>query len=321
MKKGLLLLSMMLIGIGVRSQQLSLSSLLEIDPYMYNPATAGFKKSLAISGLYRNQWNGIAGGASSQMLSGHLPLYILNGAAGAKLIHDQAGATERIAFELSYNYVIPSSVGLFSIGGAVGWTQINLNGNILRTPNGDYSTGVDHRDDHLPIESNGGGTPHLGIGAFWTKGDISAGLAYSNWGLSTITLGMDQYKYEMNTQLAFHANYKIQLPSEYELEPYILIVSNNIDLQTQFGVNMQLPNNMMVGAAFRGYAKTSADAFIMKAGLRLNEHFRLFYAFDYLISELSQVSSNNTHEFALAYNLNKPIRTGLPPRIIYNPRF
>ena len=54
--------------------------------------------------------------------------------------------------------------------------------------------------------------------------------------------------------------------------------------------------------------------------LTFNEHYTLSYAYDIGLSAL-RGSHEGTHEILLNYNLNKLIGAGLPPKIIYNPRF
>ena len=66
------------------SQQSTNNSLYMFNEFRWNPAYAGLDHSLSVTGLYRGQW---VGGAlkdvpSTQMLSAHLPLYVLNGGGG-----------------------------------------------------------------------------------------------------------------------------------------------------------------------------------------------------------------------------------------------
>lgn len=291
-----------------------------MDDYIMNPAAAGFGQTLVAHGMFRNQWNGLQGGASSQAAFAHLPMYILNGGLGLGFRRDAAGATISNDIDFSYNYVLSTPYGFVSAAAQVGWSQLTIDGSVLRTADGVYNTGIDHKDDNLPVASSRGGTGHVGIGVYWTYSNWSAGATISRLGFSEVALSNNDFKYALNRTWGAHAGYSWTLFG-YDWKTSAWINHNGVELQSQISLLLLLPNNIHAGVAFRGYTETSADAVVMSFGVRLNEHFRLTYAYDYLVSRLNQASTNNTHEFALTYKLGRPIRTGLPPRIIYNPRY
>jgi len=76
----------------------------------------------------------------------------------------------------------------------------------------------------------------------------------------------------------------------------------------------------MLGMGFRGYSGNSIDALTVFMGLKISEHLSIAYGFDVTLSALNAVSSGS-HELVLKYNLNKLVGVGLPPPVIYSPRF
>ena len=62
--------------------------------------------------------------------------------------------------------------------------------------------------------------------------------------------------------------------------------------------NLYLEDVVNVGVSWR-----SGDSFVSLFEVKLNDYFRLGYAYDYIISDLSNFSSGS-HEFMLNYRIN-----------------
>ena len=305
----------------LRGQQTTMWSHFMEDMYVVNPAAGGLKNSLFIQGMYRNQWNALANGVQSTGLTGHLPLYILDGAAGGGLYTEQVGAMSRTQLFASYNYVRPISFGLLSVGLKLGAEQASLNGGDLRSPDGDYSGGIDHKDDHLPQGRVNGIGPFSQLGLFLKGSDYQLGLSLTHLTPTSTQLSDETFRYEQSTVMSLHGQWQYTWDFGIRTDAFALIQTSFDQSQIYFGGKFYFQNNMSLGLAFRGYAKASADALVILLGFKLNEHLQLHYAYDSLVSGLRGVDTNNSHEFVLSYDLNRPIRTGLPPRVIYNPRY
>jgi hypothetical protein len=93
-------------------------------------------------------------------------------------------------------------------------------------------------------------------------------------------------------------------------------------VQTQIEGSVRIVYDDFVtgGLSVRGYSQNTLDALVIFGGLKLSDHLTIAYAYDLTLSALNQASSG-THEVMLKYNLNRIIGAGLPPRVIYNPRF
>jgi type IX secretion system PorP/SprF family membrane protein len=321
MKRILTIWAFLMTSLVAIGQQTTMWSHFMEDVYVVNPAAGGMKNSLFVQGMYRNQWNALDNGVQGTGLTGHLPLYIIDGAVGGGMYTERVGAMSRTHFFASYNYVRPVSFGLLSAGLKLGAEQVTLNGDVLRSPDGDYSGGIDHRDDHLPQGRVNGLGPYTQLGIFLKSRDFQVGMSMTHLTPVSTRLSDEAFRYEQSTVITLHGQW--QYPWEWGMrtEVFALLQSTFDQSQAYFGSKFYFQNNMSVGLAFRGYAKASADALVILLGFKLNEHLRLHYAYDSLVSGLRSVDTNNSHEFVLSYDLNRPIRTGLPPRIIYNPRY
>ena len=65
---------LMLLSFSAISQQDEQSSLYMFNPLQFNPAYAGSRGDLSVTGVVRSQWVGIKGAPKSQFLSMNSPL-------------------------------------------------------------------------------------------------------------------------------------------------------------------------------------------------------------------------------------------------------
>lgn len=72
----------------------------------FNPAYAGAKESLCLSGIYRNQWLGMEGAPQTATLNVHAPIWKRRMGVGASITNDRIGLTDRWNFDLNYAYRI-----------------------------------------------------------------------------------------------------------------------------------------------------------------------------------------------------------------------
>ena len=80
------------------------------NPYLYNPAYAGYDKHTVIYLTHRQQWMGVEGAPVSTQLSFHTPLGNANPLfIGGDIMNDQLGALNHTAVKFSSAYMIPLS--------------------------------------------------------------------------------------------------------------------------------------------------------------------------------------------------------------------
>ena len=287
-----------------------------LHPYTINPAYAGLDRSLSITSGVRSQWSDFGDAPITQMVQAHIPLYIVDGAAGIAITNDQLGLFRRTSATVSYNYVLDSPIGLVSTGIRLGGQQVSLDRSAIRTPGGVYNDNVfDNRDPRLAADPLRGFSPLWGVGFFLSQDLLDVGISVDNFS------GGEAGDAAFSEHLLFslYGSYQLPLTEILAIEPNLLIKSDGVQTQTDIGVLAHY-NQFLAGLSVRGYSSNSIDAIGVIAGLRVNNHVRVSYSFDLGVSGLRNFH-DGTHEFIFNYNLNKPIRTGELPRIIYNPRF
>ncbi|MBK8698901.1 MAG: type IX secretion system membrane protein PorP/SprF [Saprospiraceae bacterium] len=146
----------------VMAQQWNQSSLTAVNPYREYAAYAGFDKSISIAAALRNQWVSLPGSPSFFYTGMHLPLYLYNVGTGIDLQGASDGVLKFRMARVSAGKALGVAGGTLSLAGRVGLTQITIDGNAIRTPEGDYTDGViDHQDAALSNSS------YAGTGLYW----------------------------------------------------------------------------------------------------------------------------------------------------------
>lgn len=290
-----------------------------LNKYELNPAYAGLDFSLSVTGMYRSQWNEFTNAPLSQNINAHLPMYILNGALGINVANEQLGYFNNTMGTISYNYVYESAIGLFSGGLKAGFIQSNLNNSALRAPEGIYEGVTFSHNDPLLRELPQSGVGVLyGLGVYFIGDFIEGGISISQ--LPSRDISYSGTKVALVPYMNLYMESEFEVNDELSLSPVLLIRSDFVETQTDLSLLAKLSGNIFGGIGIRGYNSRTIDAATLMAGWKFNEHYTISYAYDIGLSALRN-SHSGTHEILLNYNLNKLIGAGLPPKIIYNPRF
>ena len=307
----------MLLSIYGYGQRSSVSSMHMLNPYQQIQAYGGFDRSLSSTLMYRSQWAPIASNPRYLHFNVHLPVYLLNGGAGVILEQEDLGLESNSTFKLSYNLVYSTQYGMFSGGLSLGFTQKRLFGDEFLTPEGEYEPGLINHND--PILNQGIGSaarPTWAISGLWRYNNLTAGVQIDDF--FTPAYQIEDINYDGRSIFTVQADYRYILTDEVSLRPSAMIISNLNLWQFNVGVSCNY-GNIFGGINLRGFTANTVESLGIISGIKFNKHYTLAYSYDLGLSSLKN-SSEGSHEIILKYNLNKIINTGLPPRIIYNPR-
>lgn len=318
MKYGFTLILLLGWCLQLEAQQPAQHSLYMFNRLNFNPAYAGLDHSLSLTGVYRSQWVGLDGSPVTQNVSAHMPMYLTSGGVGLHLENDATGARKYTTATLSYNFQKFIGESILSFGGSAGWVQRSLDGNLLRTPEGNYQDGsIDHQDNDLFNTVESASVTTFGAGVYFQHERIEGGISVLNLTEPAVTL--ENLKLALKRTYFLTMSAHLELTGSLALHPSVYIRSDAVETQMDFSAIFQYNDNIFLGAAFRGYNNTSRDAVSILGGFKLSEKITFGYAHDITISSFNTVQ-NGTHEILINYNLNKRIFGGRPPAIIYNPR-
>jgi len=302
-------------AVGQQQGQYSMSAL---NKYSFNPAYAGLDFSLSANLMYRNQWEGLSGNPSDLHINAHIPYYLWSGALGGIIERQSFGNFSQTSASGSYNFVQSALGGLVSLGGRVGVTTLQLDGESIITPEGEYGSFVSHNDPILLEAVDQGFGFKWDLGAYYYSKRLEAGVSISQLPQSKINL--ERFSFDNSTHATGFFQFNFDLVNEIELMQSILLKTDFNQVQTELSSIFRINGNIFGGINLRGYNSQSMDAMAIIVGMKLGDHYTLSYSYDVGLSQLRR-THEGTHEILLNYNLRKIIGTGQPPKIIYNPRY
>ncbi len=272
---------------------------------LFNPAYAGSKDAVEFNALYRTQYVGLTERATStEYLGFNMPLYSISSGIGLTATNDMIGYLRTTTVNIDYDYRKKFNFGSLGIGISAGFIQTGLQGNMLRTPTGTYTGGVDHNDPLVPASMVNGIAPDFSAGLYLNNDRYFAGVAINH--IYSITkLKNTQIDYARN--LMIMGGYDILAGKHFSIMPSVLVKSDLKKVQTDLSFTMKIYNNILTGIALRGYDARSLDAVILYAGVQIKA-FRLVYSYDINTSYLSGFNTGS-HEISLAYDLRLVRRT------------
>lgn len=303
MKKiSLLLIFIIILGIKDMSAQQDP----QYTQYMYNmnvmnPAYAGSKESLSITGLYRTQWSGLDGAPETITFSAHSPITDRMG-LGLSAIKDELGPISETNVYIDFSYTLPMGENLkLALGIKAGATfhDVGLTSLELQDP-GDpfFSENIDNV------------YPNVGAGAFLYSDKFYLGLSVPNF-LNSLHLDENGLQYGSETQHFFAtAGYVFQINDNFKLKPSVMVKSAfETPVSFDGNLNALFFDKFEIGASYR-----LDDSFSGIVGFQVTDFLRIGYAYDHITSELKGVGSAS-HEVVLTFDIF------FKPRVMHSPRF
>ncbi len=286
-----------------------------------NPAVAGSEEYVDIMALYRAQWVGIEGAPSTQTLSAHMPIYRISSGVGLVVINDMLGAQRTTTIHATYAYRRKFRFGNLGVGVGVGFFQKAIDGNKLRSPEGNYTGGIDHEDNFIPGQMVSGLGPDLSGGIYFNNKKVYAGVSINNLLGSKVTVDGQGASSEIRLPRSLNASggYTITLNRNLNLQPNVQVQTDFKTFQTGINLILYYKDNIHGGLAFRGSTGNNIDGLSALFGVRLVKQLHIGYSYDFSLSKLNQANTGS-HEVFARYIIN--IKDGSKPgKIIYNPRF
>jgi type IX secretion system PorP/SprF family membrane protein len=254
-----------------------------------NPAYAGNKEVLCLTGLSRAQWIGIDGAPYSSTLSLDAPLKRKHIGVGVQLFSEKIGVTSSTGMYGSYAYRIQLKKSTLSFGlqgGAVHYTA-----NYSRVLLSSKSAVIDNTfQQNASIL-----TPSIGAGVFFSDDHFYIGASVPSM-LRTQIVSGSEIKVNKENHLFLMGGYVFALNADFKLKPSMLLkVLEDAPLELDLNLNFWMYDKFALGASYR-----TNDAAVAMAEFQASPNFRIGYAYDYALSTLPYFHSGS-HELLLRY--------------------
>ncbi len=272
----------------------------------YNPAATGIEDDLRLRGGSRLQWVGIDNAPVTFLVTADMPFKLGKQriGVGAYIDSESMGLYNSLNAGAQISYKLKKFGGEFSAGLTVGMYDQKFKGSDVFIPdNDDYHHST---DDAIPTRDIHGTALDLGIGVWYTRKNVWAGLSCTHLTSPTITMKSEgtesssqsyNYEFQASRTLYFMAGGNIQVKNTlFELLPSLLVKSDFTFTGTEATLRARYNRFLLFGAGYRWQ-----DAVYVTIGAEL-KNFYLGYAFDLPTSVLAGASAGS-HEVFLGYSM------------------
>ena len=293
-----------LLGFKGFAQQESMYTQYMFNRLIVNPAYAGAKDGLNLTGLYRHQWTGFTpfnGDPRNLTFSAHGPIMDGKSGLGGFVNSDWNGVIQKNTFGVAYAFRFRlGKTGSVSLGLNAAFQQYKFNA-FQRNP-------LDKYDPSLPNGSSTAYNPNLGAGLFYNTGKLYAGLSVQNLMETNINIlkNTDVDKAKYRNHIYFTGGYDIRISNDFLISPSLFIrYVAKTPVQFDINCNFTFVDRIWVGATFR-----YKDALAGLIGFHLNPNMRIGYSYDYSFFGLNRYNTG-THEVMVSYDFGNIARSKL----------
>jgi type IX secretion system PorP/SprF family membrane protein len=268
--------------------------------YMYNtlavnPAYAGSRDALSITGLHRSQWIGFKGSPITQTLTVHSPVLSKNIGMGLSFINDRIGPTNTTSLYLDFSYRIDFNKKSYLAFGLKGGMNMRYQGfaELERVDSNDPLLLNDVRSQFLP---------NFGFGLYYYAERYYAGISIpkllennfeTNSTVGTTNLASEERHYYFIAGTIFDLNESIKL------KPTTFVkVTNGAPIEADLTATFIFNDRFWLGTMYR-----TGDALGVLAGMNITDQFGLGYSFDWSFKNTTVQYNVGSHELMLRYDL------------------
>jgi type IX secretion system PorP/SprF family membrane protein len=312
--KGLgIILLCLFINFKAKAQQDAQFSQYVFNGLYINPAYAGYKEDIYLSGFYRSQWTGLQGAPQTFSFSGDAALMDNKVGVGLLLSQDKIGAQSSLAAYGNYAYKLQigdNEASKLSFGIGLGFIQSGIDGSKLNA--------VTPGDESVPVGNQSFILPDARLGVLYSNNDLFAGFSVDNLvahmikgvKATTVSVPVPMPHYYLTAGAMF------TLEDGLKFKPSFLIKDDlagptSLDLNAFF----LLGEKVWIGSTYRTavpiYNKSNLQNSLQKPNAIIGmieffatEKLRIGYAFDYSLTPLSNYSYGS-HELSIGIYLGK----------------
>lgn len=297
----------------------------QYSQYMFNmlavnPAYAGSRDVLSMTGLYRQQWAGI-GGPTTQSFTIDMPIKKEKVGIGFQAYNDQIGVFKNTGVSLSYAYRVKVSQKTTLSMGVQGGV-VNLSGDLMGVQRTLTGTDID------PAFSGNISRwlPNVGVGLYVSNDRGYLGLSVPSIiqnpfkdGTGTADTGVAVARQDRHYFLM--GGFVIGLGRSLALKPSFLVKATRDAAALDLNLNLWIKDRIAIGGSWRTnntkfnspFSNQNGDAAVGMLEIQATDQFRLGYAYDFMLNGVSKVGGA-THEVMLRYEFGYRKAKILTPR-------
>lgn len=313
-----ILLGLLLLGGAAGAQQQPIYSQYMMNPFLLNPAIAGYQGYTDFNFTAREQWLGYSDGPSTYAISGQTRILktsfrnrsrmIKNKVRrrrpsgrvglGAYIFNDMNGSIRRTGFQGTYAYHI--YVRDIQYSGGVSLSAFQFNTNIKNTDL------YDPNDPRFAQMAKTTYSPDANIGFLVSGDNFYGGISITSLFQSAIQFGSSGYTkpYSLRRHYYLLGGYKYQEKrSDYGFEPSLMMTfTERLSWSVDINFKAYYKEDYWAGLSYR-----TTGAIITMVGMNY-QNFYFGYAFDYSYGDITTFNRFGSHELMVGLRLGDSAR-------------
>lgn len=295
MKKIVLIILTVTICFSLKAQQDAMYTNYMFNTIAVNPAYAGSRGVLSVTGLHRSQWVGFKGAPITQTIALHTPLLFENTGLGISVINDKIGPTNMTSLYADFSYTIKLNKKAKLAFGLKGGMNLMSNGL------SDLNLG-EETDLAFASDTKSKLLPNFGFGMYYYTDVFYAGISIpkllendfiTNSTVGTTNLAAEERHYFLILGSVFNINEGIQFkPTGF------LKVTNGAPIEGDITATFIFNEKFWTGAMFR-----TGDALGLLAGVNITDQLAFGYSFDWSYTNTTVKYNGGSHEIMLRYDI------------------
>lgn len=256
-----------------------------------NPAYAGSRDALTITGLHRSQWIGFDGAPITQTLTLHSPVFTKNTGLGLSVLNDKIGPLNTTSFYVDFSYRIKFDKSFLAFGlksginmMKIGLEDLDISNSNDPTFNSDFSSAL---------------MPNFGGGVYYYTDRYYVGVSVPKLLQNNLFSGqVDQNLVDAVRHYFFIAGAYFNLSEDIKFKPTTFVkVAPAAPVEMDLTGSFILYDRFMAGLMYR-----TGDAFGALAGINLTPQLTVGYSFDWSTTNKTGVYNGGSHEVMVRYD-------------------
>ena len=292
-------------GFEVKAQQDPMFTHYSFNTLAINPAYAGSRDALTITGLHRSQWVGFEGAPITQTITAHSPVFNEKVGVGFSFLNDKIGPsnTSSFYFDFSYKIRITEKAKLaFGLKGGLNYRLTDLNGLTVKQAN----------DPVFQSDLESELLPNFGFGLYYFTDNYYVGISIprllendfkTNSVSGSTDLASEKKHYFLIGGAVFNLN------EDFKVKPTTFIkVTAGAPIEADLTALVYFRDKIWFGPMLR-----TGDAVGALVGIYITNQLAVGYSFDWSIANTTFKYNGGSHEIMIRYDFilkqNKKIRS------------
>lgn len=315
MCKYLLISLIFLSSLSLSAQQDEQYTQFMFNKLRYNAAYAGSNGMPCLTAIHRNQWIGLEGAPTSQIVSFDMPFLKNRIGVGGNIIRQSISVTENITMDGSYAYRIPLGPGVMGLGLQASLRYFRTDFSELEATQSIGSDGA------IPVGIQSKFVPNFGLGFYYHTDEFYLGFSAPRLLQNNIDLADDQGVISREVQHLYLMGGVIIGEGDFKFLPQALIKYNpTIPFDADLNLSFILMDRITVGGTYRlggskerGFGESIGVLF----SAQINDEFLMGVSYDATLSDLKDYQDGSI-ELALRVCFGN--REDAPDKEYVNPR-